>query len=80
MKQKCLYCPNDGDVVVTMEESGLRQNVCVCPECMQLLKNPNTAFALIRGSLTLRLRGKMPPDELKKRIDDFISMLYTWKH
>ncbi len=55
------------------------EGASVCEICWQLLQNPTTALPLIRGHLTLTLRGKMPEDELKKKIDAFMSMLSTWK-
>jgi hypothetical protein len=51
----------------------------VCDECWQLLQKPTTALPLIRGHLTLTLRGKMPEAELKKKIDDFMGMISGWK-
>jgi hypothetical protein len=51
----------------------------VCPSCMELLKTPTTALPLIRGHLTLTLRGKVPEAELKRKVDAFMQMISTWK-
>jgi hypothetical protein len=54
-------------------------SVAVCASCWKLLQNPNTALPLIRGHLTLALRGKLPEAELKKRINQFMTMVADWK-
>ena len=68
----CQYCSKPTDIQVDT-------NVFVCPICWKLLQDPITALPLIRGHLTLILRGKIPDNELKKKINTFMQMIGSWK-
>jgi len=67
---KCLYCSRPA------KQKGT--DVAVCQACMVLLKNPATALPLIRGHLTMTLRGKLPEADLKIKIDSFMEMISSW--
>ena len=68
----CQYCSRPADIQV-------EKNTFVCSVCWKLLQNPATALPLIRGHLTMTLRGKMPDAELKRKIDMFMAMIGNWK-
>jgi len=67
----CQFC--------TMAGKDREDGVYICDACWKLLQEPTTAMALIRGHLTMELRGKMPEEDLKKHIDKFMEMVSTWK-
>jgi len=69
----CEYCARPA-----RPREGL-EDTAVCDSCYSLLQNPVTALPLIRGHLTLTLRGTMPDAELKKKIDAFMQMISGWK-
>ena len=69
---RCHFCVKPAKIIEGME-------VAVCSNCFELLKNKHTALPLIRGQLTLSLRGQMPEAELKKRVDTFMEMISNWK-
>ena len=68
----CQFCTKSAE-----PREGLE--VGVCSACWQLLRNPTTALPLIRGHLTLTLRGKVSDAELKRQIDEFMGVISTWK-
>jgi hypothetical protein len=67
----CQYCTSAAKPLEGSE-------IAVCPKCWQLLQNPATALPLIRGHLTMTLRGTMPDSELKTKIDAFMVMIAAW--
>jgi hypothetical protein len=68
----CQFCSKPAEAMEGTEAA-------VCSSCWDLLKEPSTALPLIRGHLTLTLRGTMPEEELKRRIDAFMQMIAGWK-
>ena len=68
----CLYCSRPAEIQQDLD-------VAVCYICSELLKNKVTALPLIRGHLTLTLRGKIPDADLKRNIDIFMSMIADWE-
>lgn len=70
---RCMYCGKPGTRRIEEADSS------VCGKCWKLLQNPATALPLIRGHLTLTLRGTVPEDKLKLHIDKFMEQLATWK-
>ena len=68
----CQFCNRSAGVRKDLE-------IGVCDQCWALLQKPVTALPLIRGHLTLSLRGKMPEAELKKRVNAFMEMISTWQ-
>jgi len=53
--------------------------VCVCPACWALLQDPKTALPLIRGTVTMKMRGQMPKERLDKVVNEFMGMMASWK-
>lgn len=69
----CMYCGKPTSRVIEGADCS------VCEKCWKLLQNPVTALPLIRGHLTLTLRGTIPEDKLKLQIDKFMEQIATWK-
>jgi hypothetical protein len=67
----CQFCSRAAEPRENLE-------VGVCHACWRLLQNPTTALPLIRGHLTLTLRGKVPDTELRRQIDAFMTMIASW--
>lgn len=75
---ECEYCGVDGKIRVE-KESKLGIEVAVCDSCWDLLKNPVTALPLIRSHVTMKLKGSMPPDILKRNVDKYMEMISAWR-
>ncbi len=67
----CDFCDHPGD------DRG--DGVCVCPSCWKLLQDPKTALPLIRGTVTMKMRGTMPKDRLDRVVDEFMGMVSAWR-
>jgi hypothetical protein len=74
MNGKCNYCERMGP-----NRLGEDDPTYVCSGCWNMLQNPVTALPFIRGHLTLELRGKVPDDQLKVRINRFMEGISKWK-
>lgn len=72
---KCEYCLSSGDSI-RLEDG---QEAFVCKRCWKLLQNPVTALPLIRGNITMSLRGKVPEKDLEKTVNSFMAKISTWK-
>lgn len=68
----CEYCNRQG-------KDRLGNGTAVCDPCWSLLQNPQTALPLLRGHMTLTLRGKIPEAELKKKVDKFMAEVSKWR-
>lgn len=68
----CEYCQSEGSG--EFADNGA-DKVYVCTMCQKLLSTPSTALRLMRGHMTLRLRGTMPSIRLKRLVDAFIEQL-----
>jgi hypothetical protein len=75
---KCIYCDSDG-VLRATKQDGVSEDTYVCKGCWKLLQDPKTALPLIRGHLTLALRGKTAPSVLQKRINEYMDLISKWK-
>ena len=51
------------------------QEIYVCQSCIKLLKNPITALPLIRGNLTMKLRGTIPEEVLNRMLQSFMEKI-----
>lgn len=71
-KKNCMYCQKPGRVI--SEEN----DVVVCDKCNELLKDPKTALPLIRGCLSLNLRGVMNEKAAQQAINKFMAEISTW--
>ncbi len=69
----CEYCGKNAPEFMKELE------VFLCGACKKLLANPATALPLIRGHLTLKLRGTIREETLKKWIDDYMNLLSSLK-
>lgn len=65
----CEFCGRPGAKLAGVED-GLESDFFACTGCRKLLSKPVTALPLIRGHLTLELRGKMS----KKRLDNMMQV------
>jgi len=75
----CIFCRGKGVPRIMAEETDLKEELSVCNYCWKLLQNPKTALPLIRGHLSLTMRGKMPAEYLKFQIDKFMEKIADWK-
>lgn len=53
--------------------------VVVCNSCWTLLQDPKTALPLIRGTVTMQMRGSLPKEKLERVVNDFMGMVSSWK-
>ena len=74
----CEYCSRPGDRISGTED-GLTKDLFVCQQCMALLRDPKVGLQLVRGNVTLALRGTGQDRDDKKRIDRFMEMLSGWR-
>ena len=78
---KCEFCLNKAPLRIPKTEQimGIEEDTYVCETCWKLMQNPRTALPLIRGHLTLSLRGTIPPKQLDKMINNFMEKISAWK-
>jgi len=67
----CSFCDHPG------QDRG--DDICVCLSCWNLLQDPKTALPLIRGTVTMKLRGQAPKATIDKMVNDFMGMVASWK-
>ena len=81
MKDKCIYCNRSGVLRVEKERAQfpIPRDIYVCDMHWNLLKDPKTAIPLIRGHLSLELRGTDNKDYLEKKVDKFVDFISEWK-
>lgn len=73
--QNCDYCGDPTER--TVEAMGER--VPVCPRCGVLLASPMTGPRLIRGHVTMKLRGRVGNAQLKKLLDQAMPFFDAMK-
>ncbi len=73
---KCEYCPKT-DATVRVK-TGVNE-LAVCDGCWELLKHPETALPLIRGSLAMDLRGSGPGKTVLSRVERFMEKISAWR-
>lgn len=71
----CYFCSFPG--ILRLEDRGVR--TFICNGCWALLKKKETALPLIRGNLTLRLRGKIPPNKLEEILNNYMGEISKWE-
>ena len=74
----CEYCDTDG-VLRAGPADGLEKQVYVCESCWKLLKDPKTALPLLRGHITMQLRGTVSSPNLDQWINDYMAIIANWK-
>ncbi len=72
-KGDCEYCTDKAPLFVQPPEAPTK--VYLCARCLKLIRNPSTGLALIRGNLTMKLRGRVAPNKLKPLVDKYIEEL-----
>lgn len=75
---KCEYCGREGEKRAGPED-GLAENAYACAHCWRLLQNPVTAVALLRGHLSLEMRGVVEPEEAGKLVSSFVKNVSGWR-
>lgn len=73
----CEYCMNKTAPYLTPEKDGIE--AFVCSKCVKLLKDPVTALPLIRGNLTMKLRGEIPADKLSEMVNRLMVELSKFR-
>jgi hypothetical protein len=68
-----------GSLKVPANQSIGNTDIYVCDSCWKLLQNPVTALQLIRGQITLALRGTMPEPLLDQMLQNFMAEISKWK-
>ncbi len=73
----CEYCGRPGLKRVGVED-GLDEDMHVCTHCWKLLQSPATALPLLRGHLSLEMRGVVKPVAAGKMVDSFMEKVAEW--
>ena len=73
MEGPCEYCMVKSPQFTGPPET--EKPTFLCTQCLRLLRNKATALPLIRGNLSMKLRGKIPEDRLKEMLDAYMSKL-----
>jgi hypothetical protein len=71
--KNCEYCTAETDLAIETDSGP----VPVCGKCAALLSSPRTGPRLIRGHLTMRLRGTMRPEALEGMLARAMPVLET---
>lgn len=56
-------------------EDGLEEDMFLCGQCTKTLQHPVMGPQLVRGKLTVTLRGTGRDQDVKKNIDRFMGLL-----
>jgi hypothetical protein len=86
---KCEFCSSKAPLRVSKSDfefpmtilnpMKIAEDAYVCNSCWKLMQNPITALPLIRGHLTLTLRGLVPQKKLDQMINNFMEKISKWK-
>lgn len=74
----CEYCSTK-NASLYLGPPDVAQEVYVCSPCIRLLKNPVTALPLIRGNLTMKLRGTISEAKLDEMLQSFMETVSKFK-
>lgn len=77
-KKGCEYCGRPGQKRAGPED-GLPYDVYACGSCWKLLQNPATAIPLLRGHLSLEMRGVVEKKEAEGLVSSFIGKVAGWR-
>ena len=77
-KGKCEYCGRPGERRAGPED-GLPSDAYACSHCWKLLQNPVTAVALLRGHLSLEMRGIVEPKTADGMVSSFLRKVAGWR-
>lgn len=78
MTGPCEFCGGDAPRRGGKEE-GLAEDLFVCPQCVELLRNPATGLPLVRGNASLALRGVVPDADAGRMVNSLIDGLSSLK-
>jgi hypothetical protein len=73
----CEYCGRPGPKRAGPED-GLRENAYACAACWGLLKSPATGLALLRGHLSLEMRGAVKRRTAEGLLASFMDKVSGW--
>ncbi len=73
----CEYCGQPGARRSGIED-GLKEDLYACGQCWKLLQSPATAVPLLRGHLSLEMRGVVKPKKAGEMVDSFIHNVAGW--
>lgn len=74
----CEYCRKPGPRR-SGPEDGLKEDLHVCRHCWRLLQDPVTAVQLLRGHLSLEMRGVVRPRAAGEMVSSFIERVSPWR-
>ncbi len=77
-KGPCEYCRQPG-IRRSGLEDGLKEDLYVCGQCWKLLQSPATAVPLLRGHLSLEMRGVVKPGMAGGMITSFVERVAAWR-
>jgi hypothetical protein len=77
-KGPCEYCGRPGPRRAGAED-GLKDDLHVCSQCWKLLQSPATAVPLLRGHLSLEMRGVVKPKAAGSMVSSFIERVREWR-
>lgn len=75
MRKNCDYCTEETERSVETDSGP----VPVCQKCAALLSSPRTGPRLIRGHLTIRLRGTVKPERLEEFLGKAMPVLESMR-
>ncbi len=75
---KCEYCSRPGPRRAGPED-GAPEDLFVCAPCWKLLQSPATAVPLLRGHVSLEMRGVVRPGAAEKLVSSFLSAISPWR-
>lgn len=80
MNEDCMFClQSRATIRARAGEGGLETDVRVCDRCWKQLKDPRTALPMLRGHLSLTLRGKGDQKVLDQTIQDFMGVVQDFR-
>jgi hypothetical protein len=75
----CHFCSRTGALRAKPGEDQVEEEVYVCQGCWDLLRDPATALPLIRGDLSITLKGTVPDAQLSKSLNSFMERLSKFR-
>jgi len=75
----CHFCSRPGPLRAETGKDQVEEDVHVCEGCWDLLKDPATALPLIRGDLSISLRGTAPEAQLGRALNNFMERLSKFR-
>lgn len=77
---RCHYCMSPGRRIAGPEDGPwLKDDLHVCAKCWKLLQDPKTGPSLVRGDLSIELRGVVPEEKAEKMIQALMDLMGQWR-